>query len=180
MVALTRPRTPRSPARLRPGRHGPGGLNVAPWDPAGGAQVVGVLRTRSADLVHTHGTRPRTSSAQPPRPGCGYRRSTLHHIHAPARRPRRPAPAGREASAWPASQFMTHTIATSALQRDWYHQGRRFDEQGCRSSRTARPTRVSGRRRGRGSGASSGSAPDEVDHPVSVAPMRRGQGQNML
>lgn len=152
-------------------------LNVAPWDPRAVFKVVATLRAHGVDLVHTHGMRPDVvGSAAATRlrlPAV----STLHHIHT------EPADRGdhlrRTAKILARKRFMTRTIATSALQRDWYRQvagstaGLSVIPDGAADPGAGTPEDATRLRRGLGV------AENEVV-AVSVAPMRRGKGQDML
>lgn len=152
-------------------------LNVAPWDPRAVFKVVATLRAHGVDLVHTHGQRPDVvGSAAATRlriPAV----STLHHIHT------EPADRGdhlrRTAKILARKRFMTRTIATSALQRDWYRQvagstaGLSVIPDGAADPGAGTSEDATRLRRGLGV------AENEVI-AVSVAPMRRGKGQDML
>nr|WP_222131790.1 glycosyltransferase family 4 protein [Pseudonocardia sp. C8] len=177
VVALTPSAHSAVTGRLERAGAAPVELNVAPWDPRAVLQVVGVLRTHGADLVHTHGARPdlvgSAAAARLRIPAI----STLHHIHA------QPADRGdqlrRTAKVLARKRFMTRTIATSALQRDWYRKvagstaGLSVIPDGATDPGVGTPEEATRFRRELGVGA------DEVV-AVSVAPMRRGQGQDML
>lgn len=177
VVSFTSTGHPQIPAALRSAGAVPVALNLAPWDPRAISQVVEALREHRVDVLHSHGTR-----ADVVGPAAALRLkvpavSTLHHIHA------EPADRGdrirRAAKVLARKRFMTRTIATSHLQRDWY---RRIA--GSTSGLSVVPDgaidpgvgsaeeRVRLRR-------DLGVDDDEVV-AVSVNPMRRGQGQDML
>ncbi|MEQ3554382.1 glycosyltransferase family 4 protein [Pseudonocardia nematodicida] len=152
-------------------------LNVAPWDPRAIPKVVEVLRSAGVELVHSHGPRPDVvASAAAARlriPAI----STLHRVHdQPADRADR---LRRTAKTLARKRFMTRTIATSVLQRDWYHrvagstEGLSVIPDGAADPGVATPEEIARFRQGLGVGS------DDVV-AVSVAPMRRGQGQDML
>ncbi|ANY08569.1 glycosyltransferase family 4 protein [Pseudonocardia sp. HH130630-07] len=152
-------------------------LTVAPWDPRAALRVVAALREHDVDLVHTHGARPdvvgSAAAARLRVPAV----STLHHIHSqPADRADR---LRRTAKTLARRRFMTRTIATSLLQRDWYHRvagstaGLSVVPDGA-----ADPGQGTAEERAR---FRRGLAVEENEVvAVSVAPMRRGQGQDML
>jgi hypothetical protein len=133
-------------------------LNVAPWDPRGVLRVVGAFRDHGIDLVHTHGLRPdvvgSAAAARLRVPAV----STLHHVH------EQPADRGdrlrRTAKTLARRRFMTRTIATSVLQRDWYR-------------------RVAGSTAGL-SVIPDGALDPGVGTPDDAVRLRRGQGQDML
>lgn len=177
VVALTPSGHSYAATRLDRAGAAPVELNVAPWDPRAVFKVVGALRAHGVDLVHTHGTRPdvigSAAAARLRVPAV----STLHHIHAePADRVDH---LRRTAKTLARKRFMTRTIATSALQRDWYRRvagsvaGLSVIPDGAADPGTGSPEEVLRLRRGLGVDE------DEVV-AVSVAPMRRGQGQDML
>lgn len=152
-------------------------LNVAPWDPRGVLRVVAAFRERGVDLVHTHGLRPdvvgSAAAARLRVPAV----STLHHIH------EQPADRGdqlrRTAKTLARRRFMTRTIATSVLQRDWYRRvagstaGLSVIPDGAADPGVGTPDAAARLRRGLG-------VDENEVVAVSVAPMRRGQGQHML
>lgn len=152
-------------------------LNLAPWDPRAVLKVVEVLREHGVELVHTHGARQdvvgSAAAARLRTPAV----STLHHIHdEPADRADR---LRRTAKTLARKRFMTRTIATSALQRDWYRRaagstaGLSVIPDGALDPGEGTPEDAARLRRGLG-------VDDHEVVAVSVAPMRRGQGQDML
>ncbi|MBP2369413.1 glycosyltransferase family 4 protein [Pseudonocardia parietis] len=177
VVALTPSGHPAVAARLERAGAAPVELNVAPWDPRAVFKVVSALRAHGVDLVHTHGLRPDVvGSAAAVRlrlPAV----STLHHIHT------EPADRGdhlrRTAKILARKRFMTRTIATSALQRDWYRQvagstaGLSVIPDGAADPGAGTPESAARLRRGLG-------VDENEVVAVSVAPMRRGKGQDML
>lgn len=152
-------------------------LNVAPWDPRAVLKVLAAFREHGVDLVHSHGARPdvvgSAAAARLRVPAV----STLHHIH------EHPADRGdqlrRTAKTLARKRFMTRTIATSALQRDWYRRAAGSTEglsvipDGAADPGEGTAEERERLRRGLGVG-------DHEVVAVSVAPMRRGQGQDML
>lgn len=165
------------PSRLERAGATPVELNVAPWDPRGVLRVVAAFREHGVDLVHTHGPRPDVvGSAAATRlrvPAV----STLHHIH------EQPADRGdqlrRTAKTLARRRFMTRTIATSVLQRDWYRRaagstaGLSVIPDGAADPGEGTPQERARFRRALG-------VEETEVVAVSVAPMRRGQGQDML
>ncbi|MEU6697192.1 glycosyltransferase family 4 protein [Pseudonocardia sp. NPDC046786] len=152
-------------------------LNVAPWDPRAVPKVLRAFREHGVDLVHTHGLRPdvvgSAAAARLRVPAI----STLHHIHAqPADRADH---LRRTAKTFARKRFMTRTIATSMLQRDWYRAaagstaGLSVIPDGAADPGVGTPEAALRFRHGLGVGENEVVA-------VSVAPMRRGQGQDML
>lgn len=152
-------------------------LNAAPWDPRAVLQVTEALREHGVDIVHTHEPRPdivgSAAAARLRRPAI----STLHHVHdLPADRGDR---IRRTAKVLARKRFMTRTIATTHLQRDWYRRvagstaGLSIVPDGAADPGLGTPDERAGLRRGLGVG-------DDDVVAVSVAPMRRGQGQDML
>lgn len=152
-------------------------LNVAPWDPRVVPRVVEAFREHGVELVHSHGTRQDVIG-----PAVAARLrvpaiSTLHHIHdMPADRGDR---VRRTAKVLARKRFMTRTIATSRLQRDWYRRvagstaGLSIVPDGAADPGLGTAAERARLRRGLGVG-------DDDLVAVSVAPMRRGQGQDML
>lgn len=177
VVSFTPTGHPQVPAALRAAGAVPVALNLAPWDPRAVPRVVELLREHGVDVVHSHGTRPDVvgpaAAARLKLPAV----STLHHIHAePADRGDR---VRRTAKVLARRRFMTRTIATSHLQRDWYRRiagsttGLSVVPDGaCDPGTGTTEERVRLRR-------DLGVDDDEVV-AVSVNPMRRGQGQDML
>ncbi|MFP5070400.1 glycosyltransferase family 4 protein [Pseudonocardia nantongensis] len=152
-------------------------LNVAPWDPRAVRKVVEAFRAQGVDLVHTHGARADVVGAAAAARLRTPAVSTLHHIHdQPADRADR---LRRTAKTLARKRFMTRTIATSALQRDWYHRvagsttGLSVIPDGAADPGVGTPEEAGRLRRGLG-------VDEHEVVAVSVAPMRRGQGQDML
>lgn len=177
VVALTPSSDPAITRALSRAGATPVELNLAPWDPRAVPRIVEVLRGHGAELVHTHGARPdvvgSAAAARLRVPAV----STLHHIHdEPADRADR---LRRTAKTLARKRFMTRTIATSALQRDWYRRvagstaGLSVIPDGALDPGTGTVEETAGLRRGLG-------ADEHEVVAVSVAPMRRGQGQDML
>ena len=177
VVALTPTAPPGVAAALA--RHGAPTveLNVAPWDPRAVLKAAAALREHGVDVVHSHEVRPdvvgSAAAARLRLPAV----STLHHIHdLPADRGDR---IRRTAKVLARKRFMTRTIATSRLQRDWYRRvagstaGLSIVPDGAADPGPGTPERRARLRHGLGVGEQ-----DVV--AVSVAPMRRGQGQDML
>lgn len=177
VVSFTPTGDPSIPNALRRAGAVPVTLNLAPWDPRAAGRVVEVLREHGADVVHSHGTR-----ADVVGPAAASRLrvpavSTLHHIHA------EPADRGdrirRTAKVMARKRFMTRTIATSHLQRDWYRRiagstsGLSVVPDGAVDPGLGSTEERSRLRRALGVG-------DDEVVAVSVNPMRRGQGQDML
>ncbi|MEJ8279847.1 glycosyltransferase family 4 protein [Pseudonocardia spirodelae] len=152
-------------------------LNVAPWDPRAVTKVLAVFRAHGVDLVHTHGARPdvvgSAAAARLRVPAV----STLHHIH------EHPADRGdqlrRTARTMARKRFMTRTIATSVLQRDWYRRAAGSTEGlSVIPDGAADPGEGTVQERLR---LRHGLGVDENEVvAVSVAPMRRGRGQDLL
>jgi glycosyltransferase involved in cell wall biosynthesis len=177
VVSFTPTGHPQIPAALREAGAVPVSLNLAPWDPRAVPRVVEVFREHGVDVVHSHGTRPDVVG-----PAAASRLkvpavSTLHHIHAEAAD--RGDRVRRTAKVFARKRFMTRTIATSHLQRDWYRRiagstsGLSVLPDGaCDPGVGTAGERLALRR-------SLGVDDDEVV-AVSVNPMRRGQGQDML
>ncbi|TCK25125.1 glycosyltransferase family 4 protein [Pseudonocardia endophytica] len=177
VVSFTPTGNPQVPAALRKAGAVPVALNLAPWDPRAVPRVVELFREHGVDVVHSHGTRPDVVG-----PAAASRLkvpavSTLHHIHAEAAD--RGDRVRRTAKVLARKRFMTRTIATSHLQRDWYRRiagstaGLSVLPDGaCDPGVGTAEERLALRR-------SLGVDDDEVV-AVSVNPMRRGQGQDML
>ena len=177
VIALTPSAHSAVTGRLERAGAAPVELNVAPWDPRAVFQVVATLRGHGVELVHTHGPRPdvvgSAAAARLRIPAV----STLHHIHT------QPADRGdhlrRTAKVMARKRFMTRTIATSALQRDWYRRvagstaGLSIIPDGAADPGAGTPEEAARFRRGLG-------VDEQEVVAVSVAPMRRGQGQDML
>lgn len=152
-------------------------LNVAPWDPRGALRVVEAFREHGVELVHTHGARADVAGSAAAARLRVPAVSTLHHIHD------QPADRGdrlrRTARTLARKRFMTRTIATSVLQRDWYHRvagstaGLSVIPDGAADPGPGTPEEAARLRRELG-------VDDREVLAVSVAPMRRGQGQDML
>lgn len=152
-------------------------LNVAPWDPRAVLRVVEAFREHGVEIVHSHEPRPdvvgSAAAARLRVPAL----STLHHVHdLPADRGDR---IRRTAKVLARKRFMTRTIATTALQRDWYRRvagstaGLSIVPDGAADPGPGTAEDRARLRRGLGVG-------DDDVVAVSVAPMRRGQGQDML
>lgn len=148
-------------------------LGAAPWDPRALTRAVDALRRHRVDVVHTH-----VNNADVVGGAAGARLhlpvvSTLHRIEPqPADRADR---AKRAAKIIARRRFVTRTIAISRLQRDWYAGAAAdlvvlpngvTDPGDVRSDRDAVRSRL-------------GVGPDGV-LVASVAPMRRGKGQDLL
>ncbi|MBW0104690.1 glycosyltransferase family 4 protein [Pseudonocardia sp. KRD291] len=177
VVALTPTAHPGVSAALA--RHGAQTveLNVAPWDPRAVLKVVEALREHGVEIVHSHEARPdvvgSAAAARLRLPAV----STLHHVHdLPAGRGDR---VRRTAKVLARKRFMTRTIATSRLQRDWYRRvagstaGLSIVPDGAADPGPGTDEERARLRRGLGVG-------DDDVVAVSVAPMRRGRGQDML
>ncbi|MFP5020635.1 glycosyltransferase family 4 protein [Pseudonocardia phyllosphaerae] len=152
-------------------------LNLAPWDPRGVLQVVAAFREHGVQLVHTHGARADVVGSAAARRLRVPAVSTLHHIHdEPADRADH---LRRTAKTLARKRFMTRTIATSLLQRDWYRRvagsmsGLSVIPDGALDPGASTPEDAARLRRSLGVG-------DDEVVAVSLAPMRRGQGQDML
>lgn len=149
-------------------------LGTAPWDPRAVPRLVDVLRRHRVDLLHTHVGNADTLGGLA---GARLRMpvvSTLHRIESqPADVSDR---AKRAAKILARRRFVARTIAISQLQRDWYA--------GAAADLVVLPNGVSDP--GAGDPAARerlrerlGVAPDGI-LVASVAPMRRGKGQDLL
>lgn len=149
-------------------------LGSAPWDPRAVTRAIEVLRRHRTEIVHSH-----IGNADVVGGAAGARLrlpvvSTLHRIES------QPADVGdrakRAAKILARRRFVTRTIAISQLQRDWYA--------GAASDLVVLPNGVTDP--GPGDPAERerlrdrlGVAPGTV-LVASVAPMRRGKGQDLL
>ncbi|WP_300008463.1 glycosyltransferase family 4 protein [Pseudonocardia sp.] len=93
-------------------------LGLAPWDPRAAARVARALRTRGAQLVHTHLPQADVAGAAAALRLRVPAVSTLHRIeNEPADRVDR---LRRTARILARQRFMSRTIAISTTQREWY------------------------------------------------------------
>ncbi|WP_103380209.1 glycosyltransferase family 4 protein [Pseudonocardia dioxanivorans] len=149
-------------------------LGTAPWDPRSLPRLVDVLRRHRVDLLHTHVGNADTLGGLA---GARLRMpvvSTVHRIES------QPADASdrakRAAKILARRRFVTRTIAISQLQRDWYA--------GAAADLVVLPNGVGDPGHGDATARERlrerlGVAADGV-LVASVAPMRRGMGQDLL
>jgi len=149
-------------------------LGSAPWDPRAVTRAIEVLRRHRAEVVHTH-----IGNADVVGGAAGARLrlpvvSTLHRIES------QPAAVGdrakRAAKILARRRFVTRTIAISQLQRDWYA--------GAAADLVVLPNGVTDP--GLGDAGERERLRDRLGVApgtllvASVAPMRRGKGQDLL
>jgi glycosyltransferase involved in cell wall biosynthesis len=152
-------------------------LGLAPWDLRGVPRVARLLRQEQVQLVHTHLPQADVVGATAALRNRIPAVSTLHRIeNMPADRADR---LKRTAKILARQRFMARTIAISQVQREWYRRLSGSDQSvllvpnGVADPGPVDPA-VRQRRR-----AALGVGEDEV-LAVNLAPMRRGQGHELL
>lgn len=152
-------------------------LGLAPWDPRGAIRVARALRERGAELVHTHLPQADVAGAAAALRMRVPAVSTLHRIeNTPADRVDR---LRRTARILARQRFMARTIAISVTQREWYRGiGGPPGDIVVVPDGVGDPGPVDPAVRARVRASLEVAATDTL--ALSVAPMRRGAGHELL